>query len=370
MNRKKPYYQTLLIYIFWILAGFLALGSLLDSIGNAVTLITPSITVVGTLLILTAWLLTELMLKRSPVRWSTKDGHIIIKKLGWKVRLSLVGMILLLWVPRISSGDDAISFEPAITNIRNSTSDTGPTSTSSPTPKPTPTLLPSPTPTPTILFPVSPISPISSPTPTALFSPTKVLTPSIEKVIIGQSDNDYKIQVTLLNPLSENLLVTNVKIGQTITGKQDIRCNAFEPPVTYEILSNIVISDEADSGFELKPEISPNGELSGHTYEGKGEMSNNCIDQFVRPRRQYKLDLSFDTSLVLSRNNFTNFFIIMPKHFNLQNTDPEHRSLQQIPLQYSFVEPENPEDFEEYNILIEVMTNYSHQVKYTLNLLP
>jgi hypothetical protein len=59
---------------------------------------------VGTTLILIVWILGESLAKRNGLRWYVgQDQTLTIKKLGVQPRLFLLGMIIVLWIPRASS---------------------------------------------------------------------------------------------------------------------------------------------------------------------------------------------------------------------------------------------------------------------------
>ena len=90
--------------IVFCAAGFLLFGAVLDAIGNSITLITPTMSVLGTILILILWVVIELLAKRGRLHWYVgKDRNVVITKFGLKPRLFLLGVIIVFWVPRVSS---------------------------------------------------------------------------------------------------------------------------------------------------------------------------------------------------------------------------------------------------------------------------
>jgi tetratricopeptide (TPR) repeat protein len=98
-----PAHQRLLTLLAYLSIGFIALGSLLDAINNAVTLISPTTTLTASALLIASWLLAEFLLRRLPLRWLTKGGkEIRIRRLGVKPRLIVVGALALLWIPRLT----------------------------------------------------------------------------------------------------------------------------------------------------------------------------------------------------------------------------------------------------------------------------
>lgn len=98
---KVPIYQRIIKGSLFVLLGVLALGNLLDAIGNAVSIITPIVTYVSTIILLLVWVVIELLTKFKRVPWLLKDQRINVTGIGVKIRLSLLGIVLLLWVPRV-----------------------------------------------------------------------------------------------------------------------------------------------------------------------------------------------------------------------------------------------------------------------------
>ncbi len=97
----EPPYQTHWRRGASLIGGVLALGTLLDAIANALSIVTPLITVVGTLLLSAIWLFAEVILRFFRPRWSLPGGQISrLTRLGLQPRWMIAGSILLLWVPR------------------------------------------------------------------------------------------------------------------------------------------------------------------------------------------------------------------------------------------------------------------------------
>jgi tetratricopeptide (TPR) repeat protein len=103
-NRSKPWYQKLLTsYFTWLIAAFLFVGSVLDTISNSIALITPTVSYAGCIILISAVVLIQLTLKRHPVKWSTRDGQQIRFRSLWPwVHILSLGVILSLLVPRIA----------------------------------------------------------------------------------------------------------------------------------------------------------------------------------------------------------------------------------------------------------------------------
>lgn len=103
-KQKKPIYQVLLTWIVLIFTGFIVPGSLLDSISNAITLITPQIASWGSATILIIWTIALVYLRFHPITWITREGKPIrITKVNSRINLPLLGIILLLWIPQLTN---------------------------------------------------------------------------------------------------------------------------------------------------------------------------------------------------------------------------------------------------------------------------
>lgn len=110
---RGVFYQRFLKGTAYILIGFLAIGSLLDAVSNAVSLITPFATYLGCSIIVTMWLLIEFFIKKFSLSLEVSKGQlIIIRRLGIKPRLMVLGAILLLWIPRIVNTEHTKKIDP------------------------------------------------------------------------------------------------------------------------------------------------------------------------------------------------------------------------------------------------------------------
>lgn len=100
---KKPWYQILLTsYVPWIATAFLLFGSILDAINNAIGLITPAVTAVGTALLILVFTIAKIQLRHSHILWITNDGQKIhIRSLELKYYFLLMGVLAALWLPRL-----------------------------------------------------------------------------------------------------------------------------------------------------------------------------------------------------------------------------------------------------------------------------
>ena len=87
--------------VMHILGGFLALGALLDSVANAISLLTPLVASIGTVCIVLVWFLAYLILPSHPLPWVFGNQRTRVKKPGIQPMAFTVGMVLLLWMPSL-----------------------------------------------------------------------------------------------------------------------------------------------------------------------------------------------------------------------------------------------------------------------------
>jgi hypothetical protein len=98
---KPPLHQRAIKTVMYILAGFLGLGSLLDSLANAISLLTPLVASIGTACIVLVWVLAYLILPSHPLPWVFGNQQMPVKKPGIQPTAFAVGMVLLLWMPSV-----------------------------------------------------------------------------------------------------------------------------------------------------------------------------------------------------------------------------------------------------------------------------
>ena len=96
---KNPRHQIYFTYVSWVLAGFLALGTFLDAVANAVSLITFPVALIGTIIIIVSLISVQLYLNRYPLSWIANGKLVRISKLNLGLLLPFLGMLVLLWVP-------------------------------------------------------------------------------------------------------------------------------------------------------------------------------------------------------------------------------------------------------------------------------
>jgi hypothetical protein len=94
--------QRVVKWALWLLAGGLALGALLDSVSNAISLVSPATTYISTAVLVTLWFFLEATARLFGIPWVSHDRRSVrIKRLGSEIRFGIIGVLLLLWVPRL-----------------------------------------------------------------------------------------------------------------------------------------------------------------------------------------------------------------------------------------------------------------------------
>lgn len=98
----KPRFQRSVELLGYGMAGLIAFGTVLDAIANSVTLISPTVAIVLSILIGAAWITFEVWVRVHGLVWQTSQGIVLnLKSLGIKPRLAVSGVIALLWVPQL-----------------------------------------------------------------------------------------------------------------------------------------------------------------------------------------------------------------------------------------------------------------------------
>lgn len=96
----------LLKRIAWAVAGMLVAGAILDALVNARTVfVSPKATYWGTAAVLVLGMLTQVFLKTYGLGWKAGHQLIRVKGLGVSIFYGLLGVLFLLWVPRLYRAD-------------------------------------------------------------------------------------------------------------------------------------------------------------------------------------------------------------------------------------------------------------------------
>jgi len=77
--------------------SYVAGGTILGAISNAVAQISLSVTIVGTVILVVTWILLRAILSSHPIQWRSYK----VKRLGYLPACALAGIVLLLWTPPI-----------------------------------------------------------------------------------------------------------------------------------------------------------------------------------------------------------------------------------------------------------------------------
>jgi len=101
MEFRKSTTQIILTYLGYIFIAFVALGSFLDSVSNAVKFLSPKISFVATIAIIIIWLGLEVYTKKKGIFWKTGTRSIRITGLNTKLRFFFISLILSFWLPII-----------------------------------------------------------------------------------------------------------------------------------------------------------------------------------------------------------------------------------------------------------------------------
>lgn len=97
-------------YLLYFIAGLFFAGVLYDTIGNAISLITPPVTYWGTGMVFITWILLVLYVRKKGTSWKLAGGaKTIVTKLNIQVHLFFFGVIFSLWIPiMLVSTNDSI----------------------------------------------------------------------------------------------------------------------------------------------------------------------------------------------------------------------------------------------------------------------
>lgn len=116
-----PLHQRGVKWILGALAGLLFFGTLLDSISNALTLITPQITYISTVVLLVLIISLALVQRFKPVIWIDEAGNRNYIKIESYHYLFVGGVIVLLWTPLLinwlNPPDETIKENKNATNV-------------------------------------------------------------------------------------------------------------------------------------------------------------------------------------------------------------------------------------------------------------
>jgi hypothetical protein len=85
----------------WILAGVLLLGDVLNAVTNALLLITPTVTYIGTSFVVLIAVALQVVLKHNGLPWRYAQGRpLMLRGLEPQAVCFVLGIVLVLWYPR------------------------------------------------------------------------------------------------------------------------------------------------------------------------------------------------------------------------------------------------------------------------------
>lgn len=183
-----------------------------------------------------------------------------------------------------------------------------------------------------------------SPTTTTIIPTATAIIPipsfvAFKKLLIGENENDYKLEITTLNPLDQDLLITHIRILANETD-YGVSCCCGEVG-DYKISDEISINSIVSNTLEFESKLSQESEkFKGYAFMAQGSATYSCGFS--------KLQLDFDTSLLMPKKAYFAFVITIPKQFTviennshggLINEQEEHLDLSPI---YFYL----PEDLE------------------------
>lgn len=97
---KKPLHQQAIGIATWLIAGLLAFGSLLDAVSNAFNFITLPVAAWTTLVLILGYSTLLVLFHKRKIKWVTGSGQVVtIREPGKKLKWSVAGALLLLWLP-------------------------------------------------------------------------------------------------------------------------------------------------------------------------------------------------------------------------------------------------------------------------------
>lgn len=108
-------HQTLVKWVLFVLTGGASVGVLLDAISNAFTFVSPQMTYSATAVVGVGWLLLEVTARLFGVTWWNAGQRYRIRRLGPQLRFGLLGVLVLLWLPRLGDLPGALNPIPPVT---------------------------------------------------------------------------------------------------------------------------------------------------------------------------------------------------------------------------------------------------------------
>jgi hypothetical protein len=190
----------------------------------------------------------------------------------------------------------------------------------------------------------------------AVEPPVEPTVPVIETLLVGSAEDRYVIKITAYNPTSQDILAKHIDVEHSSTYNSEIIGCA---PPTYTFSFSDTIRITGDQGDKLRFTVDMSSDdLSGYIFLAVGSFwANPCY---------VSLTYEFDTSLILPKNEYTSFAIVVPKKFTVTEAHTESGSVPtpkglpssiNIPLD----KPDDPSEYKKYELAVRIRTNYKEK---------
>ena len=126
----------------------------------------------------------------------------------------------------------------------------------------------------------------------------------IHQLRVGQSDTQYRLEVTVNNGNLQDMLIDRIALSG-----YDWPDGCVSMPVSYELSDTLAVSAEDDDVVKWFSDYHEGGETH-ITYPVTGTFT-------VEPCGGHSFRLAFDTALPLARSSFTSFYILIPRDLKI-----------------------------------------------------
>jgi hypothetical protein len=161
--------------------------------------------------------------------------------------------------------------------------------------------------------------------------------PFIESVRIASNSNEYRLELTINNPLETPLLLSSVQV-EAASSDRGVACCCGEVG-DYKILETVVLTRRGEEVGDLALSVtSLTGGLSGYESPARGRVQSSCGD--------YSISIAFLASVELAPRKRSAFFIQFPRKFTVTENnsrggllDPAKERLDLAPIRIQFPDP-------------------------------
>jgi hypothetical protein len=133
----------------------------------------------------------------------------------------------------------------------------------------------------------------------------------IQNMRIGQSDTNYRFEITVKNPnFREDKLINHIVLH---TGLPPIsECNSV--PTTFHISDNLIIQQVSNKQSFFRTEMTENQDTE-FSYEVTGFFREGACYESI-------FSFGFQTSLLVPRNSTVQFYIFLPRNLRATEAQP------------------------------------------------